>query len=429
MPAKYRMKAPSPDNTYALLALFLSPWKDDETVGALAEVMYQAKVDWGSLLHMANLHRCTPLWFVRLRDDGLLSLLPSDLQAYLKHLHQANVERNEVLREATIEILSELEALRIPTILLKGAATFCDDLYGDSGARMMADVDLLVKPEDSGSVRKRLLQRGYEELPDCFGGSIGYFNAYAPHHLPPFVKPGTSVVVEVHFQTARGQAGRVLDTGRSWQHSQAETCGDVATSVLIPSCRLLHNTVHALVPFRQCVRSTVSLCELAEFAHLVRRYGPAIDWIEWAESGTRQGLGRQFRGYLNLATGLMAVPFPEEIPKIRLSRAHIARISVAANYRACLYGHQNRPDSAIERVKWLAIATWVLLYSRVAMLAWVWHNLCYKKGIRTVPVRLVTLFAFFITGGHLQRFANIRGLHRKLVAGLYLLRKPGHLRQ
>jgi hypothetical protein len=102
-------------------------------------------VDWGRLLYMANLHFCAPLWFVRLQQDDLLPLLPLDLQTYLDYLHKANEERQEAFRQAAIDIVSSFEEHSIPVILLKGAATFCDDLYADLGARMMGDLDLLVE--------------------------------------------------------------------------------------------------------------------------------------------------------------------------------------------------------------------------------------------------------------------------------------------
>ena len=163
-------------NLYAILALFLSRWKDEETIESLADIIQQGNEDWGSLLYMANLHFCSPLWFVRLREDGLLPLLPNDLQTYLYHLHQANIERNEVFQFAIKEIYSNLKDLEIPAFVINGGATLCDNLYEDQGARMMADLDLLVKPQHAERVRNLLLELGYEEQPDCFTGFLGYFN-------------------------------------------------------------------------------------------------------------------------------------------------------------------------------------------------------------------------------------------------------------
>jgi len=417
------MKIPSPENSYAFLASCLSPWQAAETTDALREVFSGAAVDWQSLLYMANLQVCTPLWFVRLRRDGLLPLLPADLQDYLAQLHQANVERNEVFRKTAKEILAELEDLGIPVILLKGAATFCDDLYGDLGARMMADIDVLVPPQHTEPVKKRLLQRGYQELPETFENP-GWFNAYAPHHLAPLHKPGTSVVVEVHFQTARGQAGRTLPAEMSWQHTERHTSNDLAGVVLAPTYRLLHNTVHALVPSGKFVRSNVSLAHLAEFAHLARRYGRAIDWTEWFERGRRQGLSRPFRVYLNLAHRLMAVPLPHEVPRVRWAPIPTTRISVAADCKACLYGHQNPPCNMLARAKWVIVGIYAFFYSRLARPAWVWHNLCYRKGTRYIPTRVFHLLASFRTQKKPKEPLD-KAVRRGMVAKVvHLLKKP-----
>jgi len=45
------MKIPSFKNQYALLALFISPWKDAETIGALADAIQQGNEDWEGLLY------------------------------------------------------------------------------------------------------------------------------------------------------------------------------------------------------------------------------------------------------------------------------------------------------------------------------------------------------------------------------------------
>ena len=190
------------------MALFLSPWKNEETIDSLFNLVQKAKIDWGRLLFMANLHFCAPLWFCRLQKDGLLPLLPSDLQIYLKHLYQANLKRQDAFRQAIIEIVSSAHNMEIPIILLKGATTFCDNLYEDNGARMMGDIDLLVKKQHIESAKKIMWELGYEEQPDSFGKSVGIYGSRTPHHLPRYLKLETPVAVEIHFQTARAQADK-----------------------------------------------------------------------------------------------------------------------------------------------------------------------------------------------------------------------------
>ena len=214
------MVIPSIDNPYALLALFVSPWKNEDAVRSLADLVRRAGIDWPRLLYTANLHFCAPLWFVRLKCDGLLPLLPAELQLYLEHLHQANTERQEILRRSVLEIVANLQHIQVPVILLKGAAVFCDDLYADPGARMMGDLDLLVSSRQIEPVKNLMQELGYEAQEDCFSKSSGFFGSNAPHHLPRYLKPGTPVAVEIHFQAAQGQASRALPTDLCWSFSE-----------------------------------------------------------------------------------------------------------------------------------------------------------------------------------------------------------------
>jgi len=367
------MKVPQSNDHYALLALFLSPWKDVGVIHALTDAINRGELNWKNLLYLANLHFCTPLWFVRLRKDGLISLLPQDLQTYLQHLHQANVERNEAFCEAIKEIHPKLREHRIPAILLKGAASFCDDLYGDVGARMMGDIDVLVRPQHAKLVQNLLSQLGYGEPSHRLAG----------HHLPRQTKPGTPVAVEVHFQVADGQAGRIIPANLSWEHSETRTWEGLTVSVLNPTYRLIHNTVHALVPRRAFIESRISLLHLAEFNNLSCRYGQEIDWREWIRGATNQGLRKQFCAYLALAQGLMGMRIVDGMPKIRLGKIHVARISLAGNAAAnfeSVNEKRAKPDAL--KAKEIAGKIWIKIYKRLKTPAWLWHNKFYKKGRR-----------------------------------------------
>jgi hypothetical protein len=89
----------------------------------------------------------------------------------------------------------------VPAILIKGAATFVDNLYGDQGARMMEDIDFLVKLNHTEKIRNLLLQLGYDEQPDYFEHSVGFSDSDLPHHMPRFLKPKTPVAEKVYHQT------------------------------------------------------------------------------------------------------------------------------------------------------------------------------------------------------------------------------------
>jgi hypothetical protein len=423
------MKIPSFNDQYSLLALFISPWKDAETTEALADTIQKGNMNWKSLLYMANLHFCAPLWFVRMREDGLLSLLPNDLREYLHHLHQANIERNTAFQFAIQELYSELECSDIPAILLKGGATLCDDLYQDLGARMMGDIDLLVKTEHTEFVRNLFMQLGYKEQPDCFARAfLGYFNTYIPHHLPRQLKPGTPVVVEIHSQTALGQAARVMQTARCWKHKEKLRWKGLYPFILRPTYRLLHNTVHSPVQDKKFITSTIPLRDLSEYAYLVRRYESDINWCDWLENGSTQSLNRVFRTYLTLAHRLMGVPFPKDVPKIQFGSLHVTRISNAENNRAnYLSGRERPPEIAFERIRAVAIRILIIIYYKLKHPTWVWQNFCYKEGIRNIPIRIFFLLKFFVKRTNYKRFFNKNYLLGKSAKVLFLIKKPNRL--
>lgn len=420
------MNIPSINNPYILLALLISPWKDEEAVHNLAEVVQRTKVDWKRLLYMANLHFCAPLWLVRLKKDGLLTQLPPELQTYLEHLHRANTERQEILRESAAEIVFNLQRIEVPVILLKGAATFCDDLYEDPGARMMGDIDLLIKNHQIEPLKNLLLELGYKEQPDCFGKSSGLFESNAPHHLPRYLKPRTPVAVEIHFQTARGQAGRALPTDLCWKYKEQRSWEGAHPFVLMPTYRLLHNTVHALVPRRLYVNnSIISLSQLAEFAYLVHRYGADIDWREWLARGASHGLKRHFRVYLTMAHELMGMPFPAHMPQVVFPGMHVARISGACSNRAdYLAGFETRRKTAMQRIMDIVVRIHISLFRRVNRPVWEWHNMCYKQGLRNIPLRLFCLSIFYYRGFSIKNTLDMKKLFNKFKKLIYLLKKP-----
>ena len=67
------------NNPYALLALFISPWKKINDIDALKQLIKEGVVPWKELLFQANNNLCTPLWYVSLKNCGLLDLLADEL--------------------------------------------------------------------------------------------------------------------------------------------------------------------------------------------------------------------------------------------------------------------------------------------------------------------------------------------------------------
>ena len=388
-----------PDSSFALLAHFLSPCKDDDMIGALRTLIQHGGVEWGPLLYMANLQLCTPLWYVRLKQDGLLTELPEELQEYLAHLHQANVERNGEMRAGLEELLGAMTREGIEAVLLKGCATFCDDLYGDPGARVMGDLDILVRPEQVERSRQIMVALGYQEVPNPGREPDGLATDDRHHHINCHVKPGTPVAVEIHYKVAYSQAGRVCPADVVWHRRVSAKIGKVSTNIPSPYDRLLHNAVHALVAEGDFIRSRVSLRQLAEFAALVMRYGGTIDWSRWENDGRREGVKTELAVYRALSWELMGGSTPERGQYPLRVKWHMKRI----------IGAGELVDTGSRQVR--RSFRWALKgYYFLKLPFWAWDNVFYARGAASQYDRILCI---------LKKLSNARGREKRRGTGTF----------
>ena len=245
---------------YEQLAQYLSP----SIVPDVAD-----DTDWTLLLQLANWHKCTPLWYVRLREKTLLEKLPGELVEYLAELHAANVERNRVLRGALDEIVAWFGDAGIELMLLKGAAVLADDLYGDPGARLMSDLDLLVPQQQASDAQELLLAQGYAICPPTEEKIVYRLPTDANYHLEPLHRPDTGIVIEIHFKVMSRQSGRALPVERVWQERVAAPGFPDHVYLPAPGWRLLHNALHALLPYGEFINARIPLGDVAEAAALI----------------------------------------------------------------------------------------------------------------------------------------------------------------
>lgn len=376
------MRAPSLNNPYVLLAGFLSPWKEKGAITALRDQIDQGRMDWGALLMMANLHLCTPIWYVRLQQDGLLDRLPADLAEYLDTMYQLNLERNQAIILELKEFLVRCEQEKIPVLPLKGAATFCDGLYQDNGARMMEDIDLLIKKEDSGKCLDILTACGYEELHNPGIEFDGLPTDSRHQHLQPYHKPGTGIKCELHYRLAYAQAGSALSAESVWASSLQTVLEGIPARIPDPTSRLIHNAVHALVPDCEFIRPAISLRQLTEFSCLAKKYASVLSWRGWQEAGVASGLQIEMSTYLALANRLQGVPWPAGMASSLRSSFHAARISAAGS----LYLPESKTRTIPKKLKMVVMKIMLKMYYFLNLPSWVWHNVCYTdQGGLTMP--------------------------------------------
>jgi len=372
------------NNTYALLALFLAPDKSEETLFKLKNVIVHNHLELGPLLLQANLQMCTPLWYSRLEQDGLLEYFPEDFQHYLKLIYDANAERNQDFQSGLAELLTEFEKEGIETLLLKGAATFVDGLYLSGGARVMGDMDILVDKTNLIDSEAILDKLQYAEVPDENRVLNNKPTSERHHHINVRTKADSPVVVEIHFKPAFGQGGRIFTSEAAWKNKQAVVYDKHKTAILDPHHRLLLNTLHALLPHREFLYGTISLLQLAEFAALVSRYEGKINWEDWYTIALKNRMEPEFLSYLSLACHLMELPWPEAVPYKDKKSFHYQRIINTGG--AC-----SRLDGASESLKEAIIRYSATLYFWLKLPGWIWNNTCYAPNWVDFPDRVYLL--------------------------------------
>ncbi len=361
------------ENDYTLLALLLSPSIDDETISTIKSAVKKEQIIWINLLKVAGTQRCAPLLYVRLNQHNLFDALPKPVQHLVTSAYHKNLQRNKTLKKSLIQLLKEFEEQHIESLLLKGAATFCDNLYDDPGARVMGDLDILVHTNNIEACKAILSGLGYIEIPDPGMTLDGLATDVRHHQIPAYQHPTSGVIIEIHFNVSYGQAGRVVPTEQAWTNRIETELNGYKTSVLSTQDRLLLNTAHALLPKREFIRGDIALLQLAEFSILVSKNENSISWSDWAKAAKSNHLEIAFMTYLLMSHKLMNTPWPFNFTVPKSATNNCMRIQTTANEKSILTKLKQNS------------------YYYLRLPAWVWSNVCYAPGAKNLMSRVILL--------------------------------------
>jgi hypothetical protein len=357
------------NNSYTLLAQFLRPTQNLGTETTPLYAIRSAEIDWTSLLHQANHQLVTPLWYLNLCRDGLIDALPRDLAVYLGELYATNRDRNRLFADALVEVLDVCQREGLSPLLLKGAAAFADDLYGDIGARIQSDLDLLLPPDQACVLSDQLLQLGYQVLESEEDLTDNALPTAHHHHLKALNNPGTPVVIEIHYRAARGKAGEALKDAQT----VPTTFAGFECHMLTPEWRDLHNIIHAMVADRGTLHSLVSLKAAAESAWLMHKY-PEADFKRIAGVVKACGYGHDYHLY----------------------RAVSKRLGLWQDDYGLMEGISDfRIDSCLEHGGCLTnestprqLSLYLALYRKLNFPRWAWNYICYLDSTSSFWERL-----------------------------------------
>jgi hypothetical protein len=163
------------------------------------------------------------LYKILMINDSICSS-QAELFSWLKRLYEMNAIRIQTLHAELESILIQANRIGIPVMPMKGSL-LTSLFYTPPAIRPMADIDLLIKPDDFPGIKSILEEAGYE--------LIKSETSYANHHK--FLKPNNEKVVardlehpdnprpvEIHTELRRpffGNSGEVDLTALIWKDS------------------------------------------------------------------------------------------------------------------------------------------------------------------------------------------------------------------
>lgn len=147
-----------------------------------------------------------------LKKQNKLQHTPDFFQQKLRGIHTDTLYKNIFIKNQTLQILNEFEKKGIEVIPLKGPL-FTERYFGDLGARISSDIDLLVHKEDICRATECIKSLGFfhekNELPSHF--NCGFYK-----NLPQSPCP---LAVELHWDLVNMKTSN-MDLNPFWQEAK-----------------------------------------------------------------------------------------------------------------------------------------------------------------------------------------------------------------
>lgn len=276
---------------------------------------FARSVPWREVLDLANCELLAPTLWVRLREKALSEALPPEIAAYLRRSHMVNVVRNDRIRTQLADSIRTLNARDVEPVLLKGAVDLFISRYGDPGARILRDVDLLVPWRDVERARAALITAGYHEVPREPGKFVTYY--------VELTRPDAMVPMDLQWYIS-GQRD-VLSPDEALRDSVLHHYDGVRFRTLSANHQIVHNLVHSELQDRGADLGFVWLRQLLDLAALCRQLDAAVAWDQVQAHFTRRRLPGLVAKRLYLAHHLLGLPMPAAIRPTLTARLHYNR--------------------------------------------------------------------------------------------------------
>ena len=295
--------------------------RDAEARADLAVCLTQ-EVDWTDLLERARQHGLLSLIYDRLRElDGVhgpaphpSARVPPAVMARLKAAFYTNVVRTGRLAEQLEAVVAALQRDGVTPIVLKGGA-LGRTVYPNPALRPMADLDLLVRPEQMPAARAPLTALGFRlpasarMLPfqQSFGGGLDW---QRESHDGSTLLDLQHHIIGVDFV----RSAFPVDVEALWERARPLSVGHTQTLQLSPEDTLIHLCLHPALHdgFAGPLIGTVDMDRVIRTAGSDAPSASAF-WTRVVERTVRFRVRTAVAYGLLAARRLLATPVPDDV--------------------------------------------------------------------------------------------------------------------
>jgi hypothetical protein len=289
------------------------------TLAACLRGEIPAQVDWGRVIALANQSLTTAALASTIASSGIP--VPADVSEFLSEILRRNAKRNGMLMDQLGETCAALNSVGVVPVLQKGAAMLLSD-GASRDARIMSDLDLIVRPADIPRAVHCLEGIGYR----C-GSRPGPQDRDEPILL---ARPQDVGMIDLHCRPRGPQ--RLAGDAIFQRHASPVSLGAGVGRAMLPSptLQILYLTLHDQFHDRDLWRGHIDLRHLVDIALTAMPEG--VDWDALSRIFSGRYARHAFAAQMINAERLMGVAIPADMRAGTLARLQYRRRLIQADH-------------------------------------------------------------------------------------------------